>query len=478
MKQETTSLAWKLGLLIAGIFLIYLIFMALLPQPTIEGDSLIAFGIFLALIPVLLWLAIFFILTRTVVEPKRTIWRVLILSALIASGVGLRLIEDFFGVQKWYFQHEWMRILLLISVIGFTQEFLKYFSVRYTVFPTDDFQDRGDGILFGIAAGLGYSTVLNFAYVLKNEGVLLFVGNLHMLVTALSMAAFSAVSCYFLAGAKYGKKSIWWVPAGLALAAVLNGTFSYLRYEVTVQGLSYKPVNALILATIFIVITMAILYGMMLRHERSVLSDIQKENSSRFAEKTPWEQSIKFDLPVYGLVLLTLVAGWLMKSYLLGERTSIVERSSSTEFHFPVAWVQTDEKGYLLSIRDIRADSAYKPGFLFQRISHANTDRSDQLEDFITPLSIQRGEDLTGYRMLSLQNAFIDNEEAMAIEYIFVYLPPSTTMTKSIPIVVRAKEYLYFHEGGLYSLTYIAPNDVFEDQRAIFESIHTEIDIP
>jgi hypothetical protein len=43
---------------------------------------------------------------------------------------------------------------------------------------------------------------------------------------------------YFMAEAKFTHRPAWWVPAGFALAAALNGLFSWLIGEVSAAGLS------------------------------------------------------------------------------------------------------------------------------------------------------------------------------------------------------------------------------------------------
>jgi RsiW-degrading membrane proteinase PrsW (M82 family) len=186
----------------------------------------------------------------------------------MASGVAQPLIR-LFQVDDWMTGSVWLELAALILIVGFIQEFFKYAAVRYTVFPTPDFGGRLDGIIYGVAAGLGYATALNLIYVLSNQGVVPFVGSLRMVDTALAQAGFVAVTCYFLAGARNGDKPVWWVPAGLTLAAVLNGLFSFLRQEISVQGLSYKPVNALLLSIAFLGVSLGILFFMIYRAQRS-----------------------------------------------------------------------------------------------------------------------------------------------------------------------------------------------------------------
>jgi len=275
--EEVRGSFWRSGLASLLGLAVFVALVGLIPQPSFEGIPLLAVGIVLALVPALLWLVFFYQQDRKEPEPKRVVFRVFLFGALMASGAGEPILS-LFGVDQWIHGSAWLRLVGLIVVVGFTQEFFKYAAVRYTVFPTGDFGSRVDGIIYGVAAGLGYATALNLSYVFANEGVVLFVGSLQMVDTALAQAGFAAVTCYFLAGARHGDRPVWWVPAGMALAATLNGVFAFLRREVTVQGLTFKPLNALFLSIAFVAVALGILFFMLRRAERRTTGgDLQEE---------------------------------------------------------------------------------------------------------------------------------------------------------------------------------------------------------
>ena len=100
--------------------------------------------------------------------------------------------------------------------------------------------------------------MLNIHYVVGHAGVDLSVGVIRIVVTALAQASFSGIVGYFLAQDKFEGKPVWWMPAGVALAAVLNGAFIFVRDLASVRGLHFNPRNGLILATL---VALAILGG-------------------------------------------------------------------------------------------------------------------------------------------------------------------------------------------------------------------------
>jgi RsiW-degrading membrane proteinase PrsW (M82 family) len=126
-------------------------------------------------------------------------------------------------------------ILGAILVVGFTQEFLKFAAVRFSVFGSNEFDEPVDGIVYATAAGLGYAALLNINFVTESGGVDLAVGVIRITVTSLAHASFAGVVGYFLGQAKFTERPAWWTAAGVALAAVLNGMFFYLRSTLT-QG--------------------------------------------------------------------------------------------------------------------------------------------------------------------------------------------------------------------------------------------------
>jgi RsiW-degrading membrane proteinase PrsW (M82 family) len=243
-------------------------------QPTLEGRSLIVAGIVMALVPAALWLVFFYLQDRLEPEPKRYVAGVFVLGALLAGAVGIPLVNDLFQVREWLYESPLVQLVGGILVIGFIQEFLKYTAVRYTLFDSAEFDERIDGIIYGTAAGLGYATMLNIHYVVSNAGVDLSVGVIRMVITALAQASFAGIVGYFLAQDKFEGKPVWWMPCGLALAAVLNGLFIFVRDLAMVRGLEFNPWNGLIVATLMALIILAALFWLMRRANQATLAEV------------------------------------------------------------------------------------------------------------------------------------------------------------------------------------------------------------
>ncbi len=250
----------------------------LLLHPALTGTGMILAGVLLALIPAFIWLVFFFLQDRLEPEPKGYILGVFLLGAILASAVGIPLVDNFFRVSNWIYTDTATTILGSILVVGFIQEFLKYAAVRYSVFPSAEFDEATDGVIYATAAGLGYATVLNIQFVIANGGVALGSSVIRMVVVALAQASFAGITGYFLGRAKFEHKPWWWMAAGLSLAAVGNGLFNWLRGLVVQRGINLtsaatNPWWGLVLAAVVAIITMGMILWLIRRNIRTALAE-------------------------------------------------------------------------------------------------------------------------------------------------------------------------------------------------------------
>jgi RsiW-degrading membrane proteinase PrsW (M82 family) len=229
-------------------------------KPVFTASTLLLTGVFLALVPAAIWLVFFYMQDRLEPEPKGYVLGVFALGALFAAAVGVPLVENVFRVSHWIYANTLATILGGILVVGFTQEFLKYAAVRYSIYHSAEFDEATDGVIYATAAGLGYATVLNIQFVVSNGGVDLGTGVIRMAVVALAQASFSGITGYFLGRAKFESEQIWWMPLGITLAATFNGLFNWLRgivsqTSVSLSGAAANPWPGLALAAIAAFVT-------------------------------------------------------------------------------------------------------------------------------------------------------------------------------------------------------------------------------
>jgi RsiW-degrading membrane proteinase PrsW (M82 family) len=244
-------------------------------HPVFTPTTLLLTGIFLALVPAFIWLIFFYMQDSAEPEPKGFVIGVFVLGGLLAAAIGIPVVENLFRVSHWIRNDTLTTILGGILVVGFTQEFLKYAAVRYSIYNSDEFDEPTDGVIYATAAGLGYATMLNINFVVSNGGVDLGVGIIRMAVVALAQAAFSGITGYFLGRAKFESEQIWWMPLGITLAAIFNGIFNWLQGivnqpTITLSGSTTNTWMGLVLAAVVAFVTTGVILWLVRRNVKSL----------------------------------------------------------------------------------------------------------------------------------------------------------------------------------------------------------------
>ena len=232
---------WQADLISLGLLIVFVLAVFGLEawvKPVFTQSSLILTGVILALIPAVLWLAFFYRRDRLEPEPKTMVIQVFFLGGLLAAAIGTPLLNNVFQISEWLNTNFWTRLLGGILVIGFTQEFLKYAAVRWTVYKSEEFDEPVDGIIYATATGLGYAAMLNLQFVVESGGVDLGAGVIRITIVSLAHASFAGVVGYFLGIEKFQERPAWFTSLGVVIAAVLNGVFFTLRSTLTTSGFS------------------------------------------------------------------------------------------------------------------------------------------------------------------------------------------------------------------------------------------------
>ncbi len=228
----------------------------------VEDPWRVPVSIALVLVPSALWLYYFYLQDRDRPEPKTRILEVFLLAMLLTEAVGFPLLQ-WFRLDEWASSLSGMSLLASILIAGFTWQAITYTAVRAVVYATTEFDERMDGIVYGTMAGLGVGTLLNLHYVLDNGGVALGPGVAQIVTTALAQASFGGVTGYFMAQAKFEHRPVWWVPAGVVVAAILNGLFRWSVSEVSADGLAVDPWRSLVFGLVASLVAFLVLLGLM-----------------------------------------------------------------------------------------------------------------------------------------------------------------------------------------------------------------------
>lgn len=186
-------------------------------------------NIVLALLPMGLWLVFSRWAESRVLEPRRNLLTVFVISLLVAQAVGVPLVEDFWQPERWLaLESAVNRILGYIVTIGITQELLKYLVLRYTV-GRSLYRIRTDSIAYSVAAALGYATILNLHFVFANQSAPPDVTILRVYAFTVIQLSASLVVSYGIAETMLGKPPVLLQPITVGIGAALSGIAIPLR---------------------------------------------------------------------------------------------------------------------------------------------------------------------------------------------------------------------------------------------------------
>ncbi|MCS6828647.1 MAG: PrsW family glutamic-type intramembrane protease [Caldilinea sp.] len=203
----------------------------------LDETGLLLVSLVMAVVPALLWLAVFYRMDRAEPEPKQLVLGVYLTGLLLMAALYQPLFGVLFAMEGWLRVYWWSHLLGGVLVTGMASMAIVYAAVRIVAFNNPEFDERLDGVIYAVAAGLGVATVHNFVYVVRYGGVDLDVGSIRIVVNALGYAGVAGMLGYFIGQARFEKTSVFYLPAGVVLSAALLGLYFFLIEQTASTGL-------------------------------------------------------------------------------------------------------------------------------------------------------------------------------------------------------------------------------------------------
>jgi len=178
----------------------------------------------MAIGPALFWLIFFYRKDKYATQPLSWIVKIFLLGALIIIPVAI--CESIAGILISEFA-------IVVIVAPIVEECGKYFVVTRYVYTTSEFNEPVDGIMYAVAAALGFATIENILYVFSiplTELPTLFAVVIGRAVLSVPGHALdSSIWGYSLGIAKFGlPRDAPKIITGLAVAIVFHGLFNFL----------------------------------------------------------------------------------------------------------------------------------------------------------------------------------------------------------------------------------------------------------
>ena len=196
--------------------------------------------------PSLFLLTFFYLKDRYEREPLRHI--------LMAFGLGLYAMIAAQGMAttaEGWLSPDWLRtggeparLVDAFVLSGFVEELAKWVVLVTAIYHWDEFDEPMDGVVYGVAAALGFATLENFLFVTRLG---LGVAWQRALFAVPAHALFGATMGYYAGRAKFDRGGALWRDRALCLAApvMFHGLYDYalhhglgVRVWVLISGLS------------------------------------------------------------------------------------------------------------------------------------------------------------------------------------------------------------------------------------------------
>ncbi len=135
------------------------------------------------------------------------------------------------------------------AVIAFSEEFVKFFILRFYAYPSKEFDEPMDGIVYAVMIGMGFATLENVLYAFEfGLGTVI----LRMLTAVPAHAAFAVLMGYYVGLAKFNPEKKWQLQLqGFFLAVLAHGAYDFFILQNNYPGLGILTFVTLFIAIHF-----------------------------------------------------------------------------------------------------------------------------------------------------------------------------------------------------------------------------------
>lgn len=389
---------------------------------TIHSVLLTLISLLIAFVPPLLWLTVFYRQDRLEPEPKSFVFKTLILGALVQKALYAPIMNIIMPESQ--IVPNASDYIFSVILIALVQESMKLLAVRYSIYASNEFDEKIDGIIYGSVLGLGFAAMTNLDLILTNgAGALTAISSI-VVIESLAHASFTGLSCYFLGISKFGKFNILRLPAAVILATALNALTRILIDELVRDGFRMNYMLGIIPAALVAVVIFGIL---VIITSRSRGQETETAMSKR--------QSFLSVLPVWVLMIAAMVTGFAMKN--TGAQTTTVCLDDGIRISYPSSWTQsTKDTDNLFMAVDLMSGGgqnfvSVKEMDMGALISFKEGGGAPELEDIGAAWAIRTGRNYKFYQPVKSYPLQFNGHEAYVTEYIYASDNKSPMLGKS-----------------------------------------------
>lgn len=179
---------------------------------------------------------------------------------------------------------------------------------------------------------------------------------------------------------------------------------------------------------------------------------------------------------VWLVVILLLVAGLFLKISI--ESRTRTFNGPGVSISYPDGWVQLTGEGQLLYVADPFSSAQFPTGVTIRQLPVEEVGRNlATIGDVAAAWAMRQGQDKQVYRVLNIEPAIINGQNAVRVEYAFVPQTAPGGQTNTVPVVARAQDYLVQQGESLTVFTLAAAASVFEANADLWQSVLDTVQI-
>ncbi len=434
----------------AGLLLIVLI--AYLIENTISTNFnktlLIIISVIIALIPPLLWLSIFYRQDRLNPEPKSFVFKTMLLGAIVQKAIYTPLVSLVFSGSNNGITSIGSRLFVNIILIAIIQESLKLISVRYSIYPSKEFDEVIDGIIYGSALGLGFAAMTSIENIITSGGAMLTNVTALVVIETFAHASITGLSCYVLGVSKYSKFKIFRLPLAVIIASALNAITQFLLNAVVRRGFKINYILGLIPAAVVAFIVFGVLVYLSSKHE--------KEDAGITRVPIEPKKALIGMIPVWVIFVITLGAGILVSNAAL--KNDVYTVDNIIEVNYPSNWIESKGETEIFKAADINKSGgtnfiSVKKVPLDSMINVETKTEEEKLQNAAAAWSIKAGRTNRFYQAENGYYLDTKGKETYIINYVYISNSKSVSSDINKPDIGYGRDVLSIVNNDLYIIT-------------------------
>ncbi len=452
MKDSKTKLGLWLSTFISMACLLLIVLIAYLIEKTVSPSfnktMQTIISAVIAFIPPLLWLSIFYRQDRLNPEPKSFVFKTMILGALVQKAIYTPIVTIVFSGNNSGIKSIGSNLVISIILIAIIQESTKLLTVRYSIYPSKEFDEIIDGVIYGSALGLGFATMTSIEDIITSGGAMLTNVTALVVIETFAHASITGLSCYILGASKYKKYSILRLPLAVILASALNAITQFLLNAVVRRGFKINYILGLIPAAIVALIVFGVLVYLSSKHE--------KESAGVDKVSLEPNKAVAGIIPVWIILALTMCVGLLFSNAASKNAGYTVDNIIQVEY--PSSWIQFKGEADLFKASDIDKNGgtnyvSVKKVPLDTMMNVETKTEEEKLQNAAAAWSIKAGRTNRFYQ--SENGYYLDTKgkETYIINYVYISNSQSVSGDINKPDIGYGRDILSIVNNDLYVIT-------------------------